>query len=193
MKITLAITGASGTIYARRLLSKLTYNDAVNCIYVIMSAMAKEVAKYELSELSEVDFIDEIERNSKTVLLSNSDFFTPIASGSNSADVMVILPASMGAIGRITAGVSGDLIARAADVMLKEEKKLIVCPRETPLSLLHLRNLTTLKEFGATILPAVPSFYSRPKTIDELVDTVVDRILIHIGVENKGFMWQNDI
>lgn len=190
MKITLAITGASGTIYAHRLLSKLTDNKQVNSIYVVMSEMAKEVAKHELPELN---LIDEINANPKAVLLNNNDFFTPIASGSNSANVMVIVPASMGSVGRIAAGVSGDLIARAADVMLKEEKKLIICPRETPLSLIHLRNLTTLKEAGATILPATPSFYSQPKTIEEVVDTVVDRIIEHTGLENNGFKWQKGL
>ena len=190
MKITIAITGASGTIYAHRLLAKLADNKEVKSIYVVMSDMAKEVAKHELSE---TDLLHEIDTNSKAVLLNNNDFFTPIASGSNSADVMVIIPASMGSIGRIAAGISGDLIARAADVMLKEEKKLIICPRETPLSLIHLRNLTTLKEAGATILPATPSFYSQPQTIEELVDSVIDRIIAQIGLENNGFKWQASI
>ena len=187
MKITLAITGASGTMYAHRLLRKLTESDQVTCIYVVFSDSAKEVAKHELSE---IDFESEILKNPKAKLLNNSDFFTPIASGSNSADAMVILPASMGSVGRIAGGISADLIARAADVMLKEGKKIIICPRETPFSLIHLRNLTTLKEAGATILPAVPSFYSKPMTVEELVDTVLERVMAQLGVDYKGFRWQ---
>ena len=188
MKITLAITGASGTIYAHRLLQYLINSEQVTAIYLVMSDSAKLVAEHELPEVS---FVDYVVSGGKVELLDNNDFFTPIASGSNSADAMVILPASMGSVGRIAGGISGDLIARAADVMLKEGKQIIICPRETPFSLIHLRNLTTLKESGATILPTVPSFYSHPTTIDELVDTVIERILNQLGIDNKGFKWRH--
>ena len=106
----------------------------------------------------------------------------PFASGSNPPDAMVIIPCSMGTLGRIAHGLSEDVLLRAADVMLKERKKLILVPRETPLSLVHLRNLELLLLAGATILPANPSFYNRPKTVEQVVDTVVARVLDHLGI-----------
>ena len=113
---------------------------------------------------------------------SPRDYYTPPASGSYVHDGMVIVPCSMGTVGRIASGVSDDLITRAADVCLKENRRLVIVPRETPLNLIHLRNLTTLAEAGATILPAMPSFYHDPKTIEDLVDTVVSRILQNLGL-----------
>jgi 4-hydroxy-3-polyprenylbenzoate decarboxylase len=119
----------------------------------------------------------------------NDDMFASPASGSATWDAMVVVPASMGCVGRIAAGISSDLIARAADVMLKEGRPLIVVPRETPLNLIHLRNLVTLAEAGAVILPASPSFYSRPADLEALARTVTDRILARLGIDVPHYEW----
>ena len=115
--------------------------------------------------------------------------FAPVASGSAEYDAMVVVPASMGSVGRIAAGVSLSLIERAADVMLKECRRLIFVVRETPYSLIHLRNMTTLTEAGAVILPASPSFYSHPQTLEEALRTVVERIISHLGVKLPHYKW----
>lgn len=185
MKITVAITGASGAIYAKRLVEKLINSRQVEKIYVVMTKTAIEVVEYEIGDQIKklIDSCDKVE------VLKNDNFFVPIASGSNCADVMVILPCSMGMIGRIANGVSNDLISRAADVTIKECKKLIVVPRETPLSIVHLNNLTTLANANVVIMPANVSFYSKPQTIEQVVDTLVERVVAHIGIENNNFFW----
>jgi len=119
----------------------------------------------------------------------NKDFYAPFASGSSTFDTMIICPSSMGMLGRIANGVADDLITRAADVMLKERRKLIIVPRETPYNLIHINNMKLLTEAGAVILPATPSFYSRPKNIDELVLTVVDRIMDQAGFNINTGRW----
>jgi 4-hydroxy-3-polyprenylbenzoate decarboxylase len=120
---------------------------------------------------------------------SNDDMFASPASGSAAWDAMVVVPCSMGCVGRIASGVSSDLIARAADVMLKEGRTLIVVPRETPLGLIHLRNLTTLAEAGAVVMPASPSFYSRPEEIEAVCATVVERIMARLGIDTPRYEW----
>lgn len=185
MKITVAITGASGAIYAHRLLLALDRQDEVERIYVVVSDCGAAVWQHEraATELSSI--------SRKIELLENRDFFTPIASGSAAADAMVVVPASMGAVARIANGVSLNLIERAADVMLKERLPLIVVPREAPLSTIHLRNLTTLSEAGAIIIPASPSFYSTPSSLDELADTIVERIVAKLGLKNdEKYRWK---
>jgi 4-hydroxy-3-polyprenylbenzoate decarboxylase len=181
-KIVLSITGASGSIYAQKLLEKLTkINPAPEEIAVIFSDTAKEIwvsetgTKFTPAQSAK-------EYNNKT-------YHAPFASGSSSYHTMIICPASMGSIGRIANGTSGDLISRTADVMLKERRRLIVVPREAPYSLIHINNLKTLTLAGAIICPASPSFYSNPKTIDDLVMTVVDRIIDLAGFDSKGFRW----
>jgi len=170
-KIVVCITGASGSIYAKRLLDQLDGHD----VSMVVSAAAELVAKEE----GPFDYAAYPYRR-----YGIRDFEAPFASGSNKFDGCVIVPCSMGTLGRIAAGTSDNLVARAADVFLKERRKLILVPRETPLSLIHLRNMETLTRTGAIILPAMPSFYSRPRSIEELVDTVVARILDHLGVDN---------
>lgn len=189
MKITLAITGASGSIYAQRLARKICLSEQVEKLYVVISKTAHKVAQFELGK----EWWREFENVTKIELLDCEDFFTPIASGSNCADVMVIVPCSMGMVGRVANGISNDLISRAADVTLKECKKLIVVPRETPLSMIHLKNLVALKEAGALLLPASPNFYSAPQTVEDLVDTVVERILEHCGVKNNKYLWAENV
>jgi 4-hydroxy-3-polyprenylbenzoate decarboxylase len=185
-KIVLAVTGASGSIYALKLLEKLQQlKSPPHEIAVIFSETAKEIWKAETGKMIHLE-LPAKEYNNKT-------FYAPFASGSSQYDTMIICPASMGTAGRIANGTSDDLIARTADVMLKERRRLIIVPRETPYSLIHINNMKTLTLAGAIICPATPSFYSIPKTIDDLVITVVDRILDLAGFDNNGFRWmEND-
>lgn len=185
-KIILAITGASGSIYAYRLLERLHEIQAhVAEIAVIFSDTGKEIWESEIGS--------EFHNEGSAKEYDNKTYFAPFASGSSQFDTMIICPASMGTAGRIANGTSDDLIARAADVMLKERRKLIIVPRETPYSLIHITNMKKLTLAGAIICPATPSFYSKPKTIDDLVMTVIDRILDLAGFESNGFRWmEND-
>ena len=158
-------------------------SPSVERIGLIVSRRGEEVAAWESVTFPQDPRIESF---------SNDDMFSSPASGSARWDAMVIAPASMGCVGRIAAGVSSDLIARAADVMLKEGRTLIVVPRETPLNLIHLRNLTTLAEAGAVVLPASPSFYSRPGDLEALCATVTDRILARLGIAHSGYEWGAD-
>jgi len=185
-KIILAVTGASGSIYARKLLEKLkVLKEPPSEIGVVLSDTAKEIWEYELGE----KFIPV----SPAKGYENNNFYAPFASGSSTYDTMIICPASMGTLGRIAHGTSDDLICRAADVMLKERRRLILVPRETPYNLIHIRNMEILTRSGAIICPATPNFYCKPITIDDLVMTVVDRIISLAGFENDSYRWmEND-
>lgn len=198
-KIAIAITGASGTIYAERLLQRLVAlhrQGAVSSPAVIFTLQGREVAQYERPEFGE--WLSAQVRSGGVIEYRNDDFFTPPASGSAGYDALVVVPCSMGMVGRLASGTSPDLVARAADVMLKENsphapRTLILCPRETPLSLIHLRNLTSLREAGAVILPATPSFYTHPASLEEAVDTVVVRILALLGLREANYRgWQEE-
>jgi len=182
-KIVVAITGASGSVYAKRFLDKLSCTSTLidNCS-VVFSKNALDIWEYELKERFDVASLP-------FKVFDPHDFYAPFASGSTGYDTMVIIPCSMGTLGRIAAGISDDLITRTADVILKERGKLIVVPRETPYNLIHLRNMVTLTEAGAIVMPATPSFYSLPANMDELVDTVVNRVLDLAGIENDGYKW----
>ena len=185
-KIVLAITGASGSVYALKLLEKLgQVKTPPEEVAVIFSETAKEIWLAETGQKF-VPVFPAKEYNNKT-------FYAPFASGTSSYDTMIICPASMGTTGRIANGTSDDLIARTADVMLKERRRLILVARETPYSLIHITNMKNLTLAGAIICPASPSFYSNPKTIDDLVMTVVNRIIDLAGFENDTFRWmEND-
>ena len=185
-KIIVAITGASGSIYAERLLKRLAALDELpEQIAVDLSDTAKEVWKHETGKNPK--FLPPAKE------YDNKSFFAPFASGSAKFDTMIICPSSMGTIARIANGTSDDLIARAADVILKERRKLIIVPRETPYNLIHIRNMETLTLAGAIICPASPSFYSKPAGINELVDTVTDRIISLAGFETDTYKWmEND-
>ena len=186
-KIIIAITGASGSIYAKRLLEKiLKINNQIDTCDIVFSSTAREIWKYELGISP-----DNLAGTFK--IYEKNDFYAPFASGSAGYDTMIVIPCSMGTMGRIASGVSDDLITRAADVILKERKKLILVIRENPYNLIHLKNMTLLTEAGAIISPATPSFYSLPKTIEDVVDTVVNRVLDIAGFENSGFRWQEKI
>ena len=185
-KIVLAVTGASGSVYALKLLEKLTkLANPPEEIAVIFSETAKEIWVAETGTKFDAIYPAK-EYNNKT-------FYAPFASGSSSYDTMIICPASMGTTGRIANGTSDDLIARTADVMLKERRRLIIVPREAPYSLIHIENMKMLTLAGAIICPATPSFYSNPKTIDDLVMTVVDRIIDLAQFDNNSYRWmEND-
>lgn len=181
MKIIVAITAASGAIYARQLLEQLVASPQVENISLILSTNAEAVAETEGVTLPESD---------KITRYANDNLFAAPASGSARWNAMVIVPSSVGTVGRVAAGTSQTLIERAADVMLKERRRLVVVVRETPLSLIHLRNMTTLTEAGAIVLPASPSFYSRPTDIEELCSTVTERIVSLLGIDAPHFEWQ---
>lgn len=175
MKIVIAITGASGLLYAQRLLDNL--DPKQHEIHVVLSNYAQAVIAEELPGGLRLP-PGATSHNLKSMN-------APFASGSNAADAMVIIPCTMGTLGRIAHGFSEDVLLRSADVVLKEKKKLILVPRETPLNLVHVKNFELLLLAGATILPANPSFYTRPQTVEEVVDTVVARVLDHLGIEHK--------
>ena len=182
-KIVVAITGASGAIYADLLLKKLSQlKDQIQEVAVVMSDNAKDVWRFEL------DNEDYSKYNYK--FYAKNDFMAPFASGSAKFDTMVIVPCSMGTLGRIAGGISDDLISRAADVVLKERRKLILVARDTPFNLIHIRNMATVTEAGGVICPAIPSFYSKPQTIEELAMTVVNRVIDLIGLVNESYEWK---
>lgn len=187
-KIIVAITGASGSVYAKKLLEKLEeIKDQLEEVAVVFSDNAEDIWSHELQDkrLKEKDK----SKNHPFVEYNNLNLYAPFASGSARYDTMIICPSSMGMLGRIAHGVSDDLITRAADVMLKERRKLIFVPRETPYSLIHINNMKLLTEAGAIICPATPSFYSRPQSIDDLVLTVVDRIMDLAGFDIRTNRW----
>lgn len=183
-KIVVAVTGASGAIYAKVLLQKLQQlQEQIATVGVVMSDNAKEVWKYELGNT-------DYEQLSFTVYNKN-DFFAPFASGSAKYDCMIVCPCSMGTLARIASGISNDLTTRAADVMLKERRKLILVTRDTPLSLIHINNMKTITEAGGIICPASPSFYSQPKDFDALAATVIDRVLDLCGISHTTYRWND--
>lgn len=180
MKIVVAITAASGAIYARQLLTSLIDSNEVERVAVIYSANARAVVAHEGETMPVSAKIEEFD---------NDNLFASPASGSARWDAMVVVPSSVGTIGRVASGVSQTLIERAADVMLKERRRLIFVVRETPYSLIHLRNMTTLTEAGAVVLPATPSFYSLPKDIEAVCQTVTERITAMLGIEGERYEW----
>ena len=179
MKLVIAATGASGTIYLQRLLVQI--DCANNEVYLVMSGHAKQVAAEEVDQLVIPTGVSQHNEN---------DLNVPFVSGSARFDAMVIVPCSMATLGRIASGCSDTALLRAADVFLKERRKLILVPRETPWSLIHARNAVTLLEAGAVVLPAIPSFYSHPNSVAAVADTVVWRILDQLGLPNpSAYRW----
>jgi len=187
-KIVIAITGASGAIYTKLLLDALltlrqTQGDNFLEIGVVLSDNAKTVWEHELENQEYINYA--------VKFYDKNDFNAPFASGSAKYDTMVIIPCSMGTLGRIATGISNDLITRAADVMLKERRKLILVARETPYNLIHINNMKLITEAGGIICPATPSFYSKPKTVEEVAQTVVNRVIDLMGFENESYRWGN--
>ena len=181
-KIIVAVTGASGSIYAKVLFEKLQrLSNQIEEIGVVMSDNAKFVWETELGNTDYKKF--------PYIFYDKKDFTAPFASGSANFKTMIVCPCSMGTLGRISSGISNDLTTRAADVILKERRKLILVARETLLILIHINNMKIITECGGIICPATPSFYSNPTSIEELASTVVDRVLTLSGFEHNSFIW----
>ena len=181
-KIVLAIGGSSGSIYAQRLMTKLVTIGGEITVGVLMSDNAIINWEIEIGPFNKSDW--------PFTFYQKNDFNAPFASGSARYETMIICPCSMGLLGRINAGLSDDLTTRAADVILKERRKLIIVPRETPYNLIHLKNMVSLTEAGAIICPATPSFYSKPQSVEEIADTVVDRVIDLAGLHNNNtYRW----
>jgi 4-hydroxy-3-polyprenylbenzoate decarboxylase len=181
-KIVVAVTGASGAVYAQELLNKLAIlSNQIQEVGIVLSNNAKSVWEYELNNKNYENYPFKI--------YDKTDFSAPFASGSAKYNIMVVIPCSMGTMGRIASGTSDDLITRAADVILKERRKLILVTRDTPLNLIHIRNMETITLAGGVICPACPSFYSQPKTIEEVAHTVVDRVIDLIGLSQNTYRW----
>lgn len=181
-KLVVAVTGASGSIYAKVLFDKLMAMDSqIEKVGVIMSDNAKDVWGFELQ--------NEKYRDYPFDFYTKNDFMAPFASGSANYDSMIVIPCSMGTLARIAHGTSSDLTTRAADVILKERRKLVLVARETPLSRIHLQNMTLVTDAGGIICPATPSFYSLPKDFEELASTVVDRALALVGLSTPTYRW----
>jgi flavin prenyltransferase len=183
-KVVVAITGASGSIYARLLLDKLmAIESQYKEVSVVLTENAKSVWKTELGNENYGQY--------PVKFYTQQDFNAPFASGSGQYNVMIIIPCSMGTLGRIATGISNDLITRAADVILKERRKLICVARDTPYNLIHIRNMEAITLAGGIVCPATPSFYSKPTTIEEVAATVVDRVLDIAGFDISTFRWGN--
>jgi 4-hydroxy-3-polyprenylbenzoate decarboxylase len=181
-KIAIAITGASGSIYAKVLLDKLLLiKDQWESVGIVMSNNAKDVWLTELGNDSYSKY--------PFKFYEKNDFTSPFASGSALYNMMIIIPCSMGTLGRIASGISDDLITRSADVVLKERRKLVIVPRETPYNLIHIKNMETITLSGGIICPATPSFYSNPRNFEELASTVVDRVLQLLGFDLESYKW----
>ncbi|MEL6926731.1 MAG: UbiX family flavin prenyltransferase [Bacteroidota bacterium] len=182
-KIAVGIGGSSGSIYAKVLLDKLDQlRGQWSKVGVVMSDNAKFNWKYELDN-------EDYQRYEHFDFYEKMDFMAPIASGSAKYDTLILCPCSMGLLGRVATGISNDLITRAADVVLKERRRLILVPRDTPYNLIHINNMKLLTEAGAIICPASPSFYSKPNTFEELAATVVDRVLDLAGFDIDSYRW----
>lgn len=181
-KILIVISGASGAIYPKLLIDKLlAIRDQWEELSVVMSANAKEIWK---SELGNEDY-----KNLPLKFYEKNDFNAPFASGSAKYNIMIVSPCSMGTLARIAAGISNDLVTRAADVVLKERRKLVLMLRETPYNLIHIKNMEAITIAGGIICPATPSFYSNPKTIEEVAMTVVDRLIDLAGLDISSYRW----
>lgn len=181
-KIIVSVSGASGAIYAKVLFDRLLHiKNQVSKVGVVMSDNAKEVWKYELG--------NDVYKEYPFDFYEKNDFMAPFASGSAKYDTMIICPCSMGTLGRIAGGISNDLTTRAADVILKERRKLILVARDTPYNLIHINNMKTVTEAGGIICPATPSFYSRPQTFEALAATVIDRVIDLCGFEYESYRW----
>lgn len=185
INIAVAVTGASGAIYAKTLFDTLAeHKNSFKNIAVVMSDNAKYNWDFELGNANYKSY--------PFTFFDKNDFQAPFASGSSSYQALIICPCSMGTLGRIAGGISNDLVTRAADVMLKERRKLVLVARETPLNLIHIKNMETVTLAGGIICPATPSFYSKPKTFEELAKTVSDRALHLAGVEVNSFRWNEE-
>jgi len=190
--IVVAITGASGSIYGLRLVEELLKADCT--VTLLITDAGRQVLHYEtgLDWPTDVEVSRELIRghfaSDQLRHYANNDLFAPVASGTSAPDALVVVPCTMGTLGRIASGAGSNLIERVADVVLKEKRELLIVPRETPLSSIHLRNLLTLAECGARIIPAMPAFYRQPRTVADLVDFVVGKILDSLHIKHTLFV-----
>ena len=197
-RIVVGITGASGSIYGLRLVEELL--RAEKEVSLLLSSAGRQVLAYETglqldshSENCAAQVREYFSAGENLKYYGIDDFFAPVASGSNAPDAVLICPCSMGTLGRIAAGLSDSLLERAADVALKEKKTLLLVPRETPFNQIHLENLLRVSKAGGQILPAMPAFYQKPQSVEEMVDFVVGKVLDHLGIEHKLFKrWGED-
>ncbi len=188
----LAITGASGSIFAIEMLRALERDVRVRRVHVIVSPSALRVLAEEAGISARNSILEKLlgQPSKKTTLLAHEDIGAPIASGSYRIDAMVVLPCSMGTLAGIAHGMAGNLIERAADVCLKERRRLVLCVRETPLNLIHIRNMAAATEAGATVFPVIPTFYNHPQTTDDIARNYVHRVLQHIGLpQPDAYVW----
>ncbi|MGA2730330.1 MAG: UbiX family flavin prenyltransferase [Terracidiphilus sp.] len=193
MHLTLAITGASGAVFGREALRALESDARVARVHFVASENSLRVIAEELGVSGRNDLVEKLlgAKPAKTVAFSDSDIGSAIASGSHPSDGMIILPCSMGTLAHIASGLADSLIARAADVTLKERRSLLLCVRETPFNRIHLRNMTLAAEAGATIFPVIPAFYNKPVDSEEMARQFVFRVLSHIGLPQPGaYVWK---
>ncbi len=188
-KLILGLTGASGSVYFLRLAERLSQQDIE--VHLIASQIGDEVLLYETGTTLLEQVLLWSENKAKIVLEDNSNLFSATASGSSQFDAMVIIPCSMSTLAKVAHGITDTLLTRAADVMIKERKRLVLVPRETPFSTIHLKNMTELSQQGVTILPAMPGFYGQPKTMDDLIDFVVGKTLDSLDIKNNNYQrWE---
>lgn len=194
--LALAVTGASGTLVANEMLRALAADDRVGRIHLIVSPSALRVMAEEIGISGRNSLVEKVLGGcdaagaEKIVQHAHEDVGAPIASGSYPCDAMIVLPCSMGTLAGIAHGLAGNLVERAADVCLKERRRLVLCVRETPLNLIHIRNMASVTEAGATVFPVIPTFYNQPKTMEDVARNFVHRVLQHIGLPQKdAFVW----
>lgn len=190
--LVLAVTGASGSIFARKMLETLEKDERIKRIHLILSPSALRVLSEEITLKGQGSLVEKLigRPSSKTSQLSHEDIGASIASGSYLTSGMIVLPCSMGTLSGIAHGTAGNLIERAADVHLKERRPLVLCVRETPLNLIHIRNMVAVTEAGATVFPLIPTFYNHPQTIDDIAQNYIHRVLQHIGFpQPDAFHW----
>jgi flavin prenyltransferase len=193
--LTVAITGASGSIFARHLLDALERDERVAMVNLILSDSGLRVMAEELQVSGRNELVQKLlgRASQKVRQQSNTDIGANVASGSYQTDAMIVLPCSVGTLARIANGMAIQLIERAADVCLKERRPLILCVRETPFNLIHLRNMTLAAEAGATIFPLIPAFYFRPVSTDEIAREFVNRVLAHVGLpQPDAYQWKGE-
>lgn len=193
--LTLAITGASGSILAREMMRTLEADERVGRVHVIVSPSALRVLAEETGASARNSFIEKMLGcgSGKLVQHAHEDIGAPVASGSYPSLGMIVLPCSMGTLAGIAHGLAGNLVERAADVCLKERRRLVLCVRETPFNLIHIRNMAAAAEAGATIFPVIPSFYNAPQTTDDMARNFVQRVLQHVGLPQTGaYVWGAD-
>ena len=197
--LTLAVTGASGTILSFQMLRALASDARVGRIHLVVSPSALRVMAEEAGVSGRNSLVEKVFASAgaggteKIVQHAHEDVGAPIASGSYPSDGMIVLPCSMGTLAGIAHGLAGNLVERAADVCLKERRPLVLCVRETPLNLIHIRNMAAVTEAGATVFPVIPSFYNQPQTMEDMARNFVQRVLQHIGLPQQGaFVWGGD-